>query len=133
MKTLYLTGNSANIWVDAENGETGSLDQIDRYDIRNTYLIEEPMHVVYQCGETREELDVKKGDILCTFYARDAFKNKLGVIKSKEWKANVEAYRKAEQKAKEEWAKKHAEDELTAIPCCGDCDLCENCAKCEAA
>lgn len=125
MKTLYLTSSSANIWVDTESGETGSLDQIDRYDIRNTYLIEEPMHVVYQSGETREEMDVKKGDILCTFYTRDAFKNRLGIIKSKEWKANVEAYRKAEQKAKEEWAKKHAEEGCPTAPCCEDCDMCK--------
>lgn len=131
MKTLYLTGgSSANIWVDAENGEAGRLDQVDRYDIRATYLIEEPMHVVYQSGETREEMDVKKGDILCTFYTRDAFKNNIGIIKSKEWKANIEAYRKAEQKAKEEWAKKHAEEECPTAPCCEDCD---NCADLKAA
>lgn len=126
MKTLYLTGgSSANIWVDTENDETGRLDQVDRYDIRATYLIEEPMHVVYQSGEKREEMDVKKGDILCTFYSRDAFKNNIGIIKSKEWKANVEAYRKAEQKAKEEWAKKHAEEGCPTAPCCEDCDMCK--------
>ena len=46
MKTLYLTDSSANIWVDTDNGTSGSLGTVDRYDMRNIFLIEEPMHVI---------------------------------------------------------------------------------------
>lgn len=125
MKTLYLTDSSANIWIDTDNGTSGSLGTVDRYDMRNIFLIEEPMHVIYNYGEEHIEMDVKKGDLLATFYTRDSFKHKIGVLKSKEWRENIIAYNKAQQKAKEEWAAKQASTIDT--PCC---DSCENCKSC---
>ena len=65
MKTLYLTDSSSNIVVDTETNEASVLNtDVDRYQIRSIYYIDEPMHVVYQSGENKEELNVKKGDIL---------------------------------------------------------------------
>ena len=123
MKTLYLTGSSANIWVDPETDEVGKLDCEDRYDIRNIYYIEEPMHVVYQCGEKKEEIDAKKGEILLVFYDNKYNKFVLDTIRTKQWVANIKNRRKMEQKEKEEWAKKNAND-----PGCND--LCEACDAC---
>ena len=57
MKTLYLTDSSTNIYVDTETNEVGRLINEDRYDIRNIYYVEEPMHVVYQSGEDKEEIE----------------------------------------------------------------------------
>lgn len=125
MKTLYVTDSSTNIWVDKEADEVGRLDCVDRYEIRNAYYIEEPMHVVYQCGERREEIDAKKGDMLLVFYNNRYNKYILDTVRTKQWAANVKHRRKLEQKEKEEWAKKNAGQDLTAEPCC-DC-------KCECA
>jgi len=128
MKTLYLTGSSTNIWVDPETDEVGKLDDENRYDIRNIYYIEEPMHVVYQCGEKREEIDAKKGEILLVFYDNRFNKYVLDTIRTKQWVANIKNRRKIEQKEKEEWAKKNANgpacDNLCEATCCGDCKGC---------
>lgn len=127
MKTLYLTQSSANIFVDPEENTVGSLNTEDRYDIRSIYYMEEPMHVVYEAGERKEEIDAKKGDILLVFYNNKFNKYILDTIKSKQWSANIKNRRKMEQKAKEEWAAKQAAKEATEdIPCC-DCAEC----KCE--
>lgn len=127
MKTLYLTQSSANIFVDPEENTVGSLTTEDRYDIRSIYYMEEPMHVVYESGERKEEIDAKKGDILLVFYNNKYNKYILDTIKSKQWSANIKNRRKMEQKAKEEWAAKQAAKESTEdIPCC-DCAEC----KCE--
>lgn len=117
MKTLYLTGSSANIWVDPETDEVGKLESEDRYDIRSVYYIEEPTHVVYQCGEKREEIDAKKGEILLVFYDNKYNKFVLDTIRTKQWVANIKNRRKMEQKEKEEWAK-------SKLACeeCGCCD-----------
>lgn len=118
MKTLYLTDNSTNIVVDKDTDFVGRLMQEDRYDIRSVYYIEEPMHVVYQCGEEKEEIDARKGDILLLFYSNRYNKYHLDTIKTKQWAANIKNRRAIEQKEKEEWAAKNAD-------CvCPDCDQC---------
>lgn len=120
MKTLYLTDSSANIVVDPEVDFVGTLPQEDRYAIRSVYYIEEPMHVVYNCGECKEEIDAKKGDILILFYSNKFNKYNIDTIRTKQWAANIKNRRVLEQKEKEEWAARNAE--------CKDCaDICENC------
>lgn len=125
MKTLYLTDSSSNIYVDTETNEVGKLSREDRYDIRDVYYIEEPMHVVYQSGETTDELDVKKGDILLMFYNNRFNKYVLEAIKAKRWTSNIKNKRAIEQKEKEEWASRN----LTACgtACGGECDECDAC------
>lgn len=127
MKTLYLTNSSANIAIDPEENTAQHIESEDRYDIRNIYYAEEPMHVIYSGtnnGEPfKEEIDAKKGDIILVFYTNRFNKKLLATIKSKEWVVNIKNRRKIEQKEREEWALKNAEN--TATPCC-DCDC-----KCE--
>lgn len=124
MKTLYLTGSSANIVVDPEIDYVGTLPNEDRYSIRSIYYIEEPTHVVYQCGERKEEIDARKGDILLVFYDSSKTKYILDTIKTKQWAANIKYARKIEQKEKEEWAKRQA------MGCDNLCEACNDC-KCE--
>ena len=128
MKTLYLTGNSANIWIDTETDEVGKIESEDRYDVRSIYYIEEPMHVVYQCGEKREEIDAKKGEILLVFYDNRFNKYVLDTVRTKQWVANIKNRHKIEQKEREEWAKEKAIKELA----CADAGPCKCCDKCEA-
>ena len=114
MKTLYLTGSSANIWVDPETDEVGKLESEEKYDIRGIYYI--------------EEIDAKKGEILLVFYDNKYNKFVLDTIRTKQWVANIRNRRNIEQKEKEEWAKKNANgpacDNLCEVTCCGDCKGC---------
>ena len=109
MKTLYLTDSSANIVVDPEENYVGTLQNEDRYDIRSIFYAEEPMHVVYQSGDRKEEIDAKKGDIIILFYNNCYHKYILDTIRTKQWTANIKNRRAIEQKEKEEWAAKNAE------------------------
>lgn len=125
MKTLYLTNSSANIAIDPEENTAQHIESEDRYDIRNIYYAEEPMHVIYSGtnnGEPfKEEIDAKKGDLILVFYTNRFNKKLLATIKSKEWVANIKNRHKIEQKEREEWALKNAEN--TAEPLCGcDCE-----------
>lgn len=127
MKTLYLTDSSANIALDPETNTVCSIPTEDRYDIRNIYYAEEPMHVVYDSAECHEEADVKKGEIILLFYNNRANKYHLDTIRSKQWAANIKNRRAIEQKEKEEWALRNANG-----PAC-DCETCCNvCACCDA-
>lgn len=127
MKTLYLTSNS-NIIIDTENNSVDKIDS-ERESISRIYLATEPTHVIFGEGEFKKEFDVKKDDIIVTFYACGAdWPNRVVVAKSKDWVANFKAYHKAEQKAKEEWAKKQksASDTITAAynDCENTCNAC---------
>lgn len=126
MKTLYLTQSSDNIVVDPDTNYVGKLCQEDRYSVRSVYYIEEPMHVVYQHGEEKEEIDARKGDILLVFYSDRFNKYHLDTIRTKQWSANILNRRKIEQQEKEEWALKNADK-----PCCDDCKCCDCENTCE--
>ena len=125
MKTLYLTNSSANIAIDPEENTAQHIESEDRYDIRNIYYAEEPMHVIYSGtnnGEPfKEEIDVKKGDIILVFYTNRFNKKLLATIKSKEWVANIKNRHKIEQEEKEEYALRQANGEIPTCDCCCDC------------
>lgn len=130
MKTLYLSDTSANIVVDPEVDYVGTLRNEDRYDIRNVFYAEEPMHVVYQSGEIKEEIDAKKGDIIILFYNNRFNKYFLDTIRTKQWSANIKNRRVMEQKEKEEWAARNAEKCDCDAP---QCECCDCCCACTAA
>lgn len=121
MKTLYLTSNS-NIIIDTENNSADRINS-ERESISRIYMANEPMHVVFGEGEFKKEFDVKKDDIIITFYGcGEDWPHHVVVAKSKEWIANFKTQHKVEQKIKEEWAKKQkSASENTAANCC-DCD-----------
>lgn len=123
MKTLYLTQSSENIVVDPETDFVGKLNSEDRYSIRSVYYMEEPMHIVYQCGEVKEELDARKGDIVLVFYSNTYNKYTIDTIRTKQWSANIKNEHAMRQKEKEEWAAKQAS--------C-DCDTCCEACSCGA-
>lgn len=120
MNTLYITEYS-NILVDTENKKANKLPT-QRASINQIYLAEEPMHVVYGCGEYHKELDVEKGDIIITFYCK-TFKDSIVVVKNEDWLNNLLDYNKRQQEEKERWA-----SVKDAKRC--ECDQCE-CAKCD--
>lgn len=101
MKTLYIS-NGSNILIDTEENTANAIDT-QREAIQRIYLAEEPMHVVYGSGEYKREADVKKDDLIITFYT-DEFENRMIVVKSKDWANNLKKYNKRQQELKEEWA-----------------------------
>lgn len=128
MKTLYLTQSSENIVVDPETNFVGKLESEDRYCIRGIYYMEEPMHIVYRCGERKEELDARKGDIVLVFYSNTYNKYAIDTIRTKQWAANIRNERDMRQKEKEEWAAKKADCDCEA--CCSGCTCgCANLAE----
>ena len=116
MKTLYIS-NGSNILVDTEENTVNQLDG-QREAIQRIYLAEEPMHVIYGRGEYKREVDVKKDDIIVTFYTDD-FENRIVVVKNKDWANNLKKYNKRQQEIKEKWAADAG-------------DNCSECVKCPA-
>lgn len=121
MKTLYLTQSSDNIVVDPETNFVGRIYGEDRYSIRNVYYIEEPMHVVYQNGEEKEEIDARKGDILLVFYSDRFNLYHIDTIRSKQWSSNIKNTHKITQQEKEEWALKNANIDNCKCDCENTC------------
>lgn len=116
MNTLYIT-NTGKVMLDA-NGDVMSYDT-DIESIRNISMLTEDTKVIYKCGNIDEKIEAKAGDIVITFY-RDEFIHPVIVVKSDTWRENLEDFRAKEQKRKEEWAARQAEND--AIPCaCSDC------------
>lgn len=118
MKTLYIS-NSGQVLLNENNTpepayrQSGGIDDI--------YYLKEDTNVVYTKGEDKITLEGKAGDLVIIFYDRD-FTNKVILVSSKEWAENMEAREAAEQKRKEDWAKKQAVNEdLPTCDCCG-CD-----------
>lgn len=116
MKTLYIS-NGSNILLDTEENTANSLNG-QREAIQRIYLAEEPMHVVCCCGEYKREVDVKKDDIIVTFYTDD-FENRIVVVKNKDWANNLKKYNKRQQEIKEKWA-------------AAESDKCDECCDCPA-
>lgn len=117
MKTLYLN-RGGNICIDPENDYVDSV-QPERESIDRIYLAKEPMHVVYGNGTYKREFDVKKDDLIITFYTDD-FEERVVVAKSKDWVKNLKKYNEEEQRRKEEWAAKQAECKCSDCGCCSD-------------
>ncbi len=112
MKTLFIREN-VNMTVDLDTNEIGSIPSA-REAIQRIYVAPEPMHVIYQSGQRREEAEVEKNDVIVTFYTDD-FDKRMIVVKSEEWTKNLEGY----EKRMEEARIKNCED----VPCCNDANL----------
>lgn len=97
MKTLFIR-EGMNMTVDPETNEIGSVSSA-REAIQRIYVAPEPMHVIYQSGQRREEADVEKNDVIVTFYT-DEFDKRMIVVKSEEWTKNIEGYEKRMEEAR---------------------------------
>ena len=113
------------IMVDTETAFVTSIDRSTR-GIDDVYVIPEDAHIEWRSRmfpDKTIEADVKKDDILVTFYDKD-----LGIdfviIKSIDWLNALNNAADADQKRKEEWAAKQKENKSKSISCddacCGD-------------
>lgn len=114
------------IVVDTETAEVTVINRSAR-GIDDIYVIPEDAHIEWTSKlfpDKTIEADVKKDDILVTFYDRD-----LGVdfviVQSEDWLKALNNAKEADQKRKEEWAAKQKERGSMAHDCGDAC--CESC------
>lgn len=93
--------------------------------IDEVYVIPEDSTIVWEdpfSNDNPTEIDVKKDDILVTFYERRLGKSFV-VIRSNEWLGMLDNYNKRIQEEKEKYALKCRETD----ECCGDSCTCTKC------
>ena len=107
------------IVVDTDTAEVNAINR-SAQGIDDIYVIPEDAHIEWTSKLSPDkiiETDVKKDDILVTFYDRD-----LGVdfvvVKSEDWLNAIDNAKAADQKRKEEWAAK--QKDRGSVEPCGD-------------
>ena len=113
------------IVVDTETAFVTSIDRSTR-GIDDVYVIPEDAHIEWRSRmfpDKTIEADVKKDDILVTFYDKDLGTDFV-IIKSIDWLNALNNAADADQKRKEEWAAKQKENKSKSLicenTCCGD-------------
>lgn len=113
------------IMVDTETAFVTSIDRSTR-GIDDVYVIPEDAHIEWRSRmfpDKTIETDVKKDDILVTFYDKDLGTDFV-IIKSSDWLNALNNAADADQNRKEEWAAKQKENKYKSIvcddACCGD-------------
>ena len=113
------------IVVDTETAFVTSIDRSTR-GIDDVYVIPEDAHIEWRSRmfpDKTIEADVKKNDILVTFYDKDLGTDFV-IIKSIDWLNALNNAADADQKRKEEWAAKQKENKSKSLvcenTCCGD-------------
>lgn len=115
------------IVIDTDTADVKAIERSAR-GIDDVYVIPEDAHIEWTSkffpNETIES-DVKKDDILITFYDRDLGADFV-IVKSEDWLKALNNAKDADQKRKEEWAAKQKESKSEALPEVGDV-CCESC------
>ena len=113
------------IMVDTETAFVTSIDRSTR-GIDDVYVIPEDAHIEWRSRmfpDKTIEADVKKDDILVTFYDKDLGTDFV-IIKSIDWLNALNNAADADQKRKEEWAAKQKDNKSKSLvcenTCCGD-------------
>ena len=116
------------IVVDTDTAEVKVINRSAR-GIDDIYIIPEDTHIEWESKIFHDkliEMDVKKNDILVTFYDKDLGTDFV-IVKSEDWLKALNNAKAADQKRKEEWAAKQKENKPRDI----DCDDCvDNCGPC---
>ena len=113
------------IMVDTETAFVTSIDRSTR-GIDYVYVIPEDAHIEWRSRmfpDKTIEADVKKDDILVTFYDKDLGADFV-IIKSTDWLNALNNAADADQKRKEEWAAKQKSANSEALDCGDNCGPC---------
>lgn len=113
------------IMVDTETAFVTSIDRSTR-GIDDVYVIPEDAHIEWRSRmfpDKTIEADVKKDDILVTFYDKDLGTDFV-IIKSTDWLNALNNAADADQKRKEEWAAKQENPNSEALDCGDNCGPC---------
>lgn len=117
------------IIVDTDTAEVQAINRSAR-GIDDVYVIPEDANVEWTSKLFPNKTicaDVKKDDILITFYDRDLGTDFV-IIKSEDWLKALDNAKAADQKRKEEWAAKQKENKSMELACGDDCG--DNCGPC---
>ena len=109
--------------VDTDAAEVQAINRSAR-GIDEVYVIPEDANVEWTSKlfpDKTVEADVKKDDILITFYDRDLGADFV-IVKSEDWLKALNNAKEADQKRKEQWAAKQKESAHVNVACedCGD-------------
>lgn len=110
------------IMVDTDTAEVKAINRSTR-GIDDVYVIPEDAHIEWRSRmfpDKTIETDVKKDDILVTFYDNDLGTDFV-IIKSTDWLNALNNAADVNQKRKEEWAAKQKENKSEAIDCGDAC------------
>lgn len=110
------------IVVDTDTAEVKAINRSTR-GIDDVYVIPEDAHIEWRSRmfpDKTIEADVKKDDILVTFYDKDLGTDFV-IINSTDWLNALNNAADADQKRKEEWAAKQKENKSEAIDCGDAC------------
>lgn len=109
------------IVIDTDTADVKAIERSAR-GIDDVYVVSEDAHIEWTSkffpNETIEA-DVKKDDILITFYDRDLGADFV-IVKSEDWLKALNNAKAADQKRKEEWAAKQKDGKSDALPEAGD-------------
>ena len=125
MKKIINSGRTP-IMVDTDTFEVSTLNRGPRA-IDEIYVIPEDAIIEWKkINKSAEDrtVEVKKGDIMVTFYDSDYAKDFVIVNNADEWKDAIAKYNEAIQKRKEEWAAKQK-----SLDDCSDCRSCPDCER----
>lgn len=114
------------IIIDTDTAEVQAINRSVR-GIDDVYVIPEDANVEWTSKLSPNKTicaDVKKDDILITFYDSDLGTDFV-IIKSEDWLKAINNAKEADQKRKEEWAAKQKENKSMAFDCGDTC--CESC------
>lgn len=117
------------IIIDTDTAEVYAINRSVR-GIDDVYVIPEDANVEWTSRRFPNKTicaDVKKDDILITFYDGDLGTDFV-IIKSEDWLKAINNAKEADQKRKEEWAAKQKENKSMALTCEYDCG--DNCGPC---
>lgn len=117
------------IIIDTDTAEVQAINRSVR-GIDDVYVIPEGANVEWTSKLFPNKTicaDVKKDDILITFYDSDLGTDFV-IIKSEDWLKAINNAKEADQKRKEEWAAKQKENKSMALACGDDCG--DNCGPC---
>ena len=111
------------IIVDTDAAEVQAINR-SAIGIDDVYVIPEDANIEWTSKFSPNKTicaDVKKDDILITFYDRDLGTDFV-IIKSEDWLKALDNAKAADQKRKEEWAAKQKESSYVNAACedCGD-------------
>lgn len=117
------------IIADTDTAEVQAINRSARA-IDDIYIIPEDAHIEWKSKLSPDkviEADVKKNDILVTFYDRDLGTDFV-IVQSEDWLKALNNAKEADQKRKEEWAARQKENKSMALACGDDCG--DNCGPC---
>lgn len=116
MKKIFISSLTRNaVGFDTENQSLFDVPS-DSDKISRLYYIKEDCEMTFGCEGDQQIVPLNAEDIVIVFY-EDRFPHHFVVIKNKEWAENIKWLRDEEQRMKEEWAAKHADED---IHCCDD-------------